>query len=74
MSSIQVIDATLLRIHDYLAKTNVQLGASYSTSQKSSALYEKGYQAAASYINASRDDIGTIIGSFSGAFFQEKNL
>lgn len=46
------------RIREYLSNTNVQLGASYSTGQKSTDLYDKGYEAAAKYINASVDNIG----------------
>ncbi|KAI4156299.1 MAG: hypothetical protein LQ340_000389 [Diploschistes diacapsis] len=53
----QTLGSVITAIQNYLSKTNVQLGASYSISQKSTGLYEKGYQAAAKYINASRDDI-----------------
>jgi hypothetical protein len=42
----------------YLSKTNVQLGASYHTGTQSNTKYEEGYQAAAKYINADRDEIG----------------
>jgi hypothetical protein len=42
----------------YLSKTNVQLGASYHTGTQSNTKYEEGYQAAAKYINAGRDEIG----------------
>lgn len=45
-------------ISQYLSKTNVQLGASYHTGTQSNTKYEEGYQAAAKYINASRDEIG----------------
>jgi hypothetical protein len=45
----------------YLSKTNVQLGASYHTGTQSNTKYDEGYQAAAKYINASRDEIGTSI-------------
>ncbi|KAJ4299597.1 hypothetical protein N0V90_004843 [Kalmusia sp. IMI 367209] len=41
----------------YLSKNNVQLGASYHTGQISNTKYEEGYQAAAKYINAGRDEI-----------------
>jgi selenocysteine lyase/cysteine desulfurase len=46
------------RITAYLSKTNVQLGASYHTGTQSNTKYEEGYQAAAKYINAGRDEIG----------------
>jgi hypothetical protein len=46
-------------ITQYLSKTNVQLGASYHTGTQSNTKYEEGYQAAAKYINAGRDEIGT---------------
>jgi hypothetical protein len=45
----------------YLSKTNVQLGASYHTGTQSNTKYEDGYQAAAKYINASRDEIGACV-------------
>jgi hypothetical protein len=49
---------TLTRITAYLTKTNVQLGASYHTGTQSNTKYEEGYQAAAKYMNAGRDEIG----------------
>ncbi|KAH7065653.1 pyridoxal phosphate-dependent transferase [Paraphoma chrysanthemicola] len=49
----EVIDS----ITAYLSKTNVQLGASYHTGTQSNTKYEEGYQAAAKYINAGRDEI-----------------
>lgn len=45
------------RITQYLSKTNVQLGASYHTGTISNTKYEEGYQAAAKYMNAGRDEI-----------------
>ncbi|KAF1948754.1 PLP-dependent transferase [Byssothecium circinans] len=44
-------------ITQYLSKTNVQLGASYHTGRQSNTKYEEGYQAAAKYMNAGRDEI-----------------
>lgn len=38
----------------------MQLGASYHTGTQSNTKYEEGYQAAAKYINAGRDEIGNI--------------
>jgi hypothetical protein len=49
---------TLTRMTAYLTKTNVQLGASYHTGTQSNTKYEEGYQAAAKYMNAGRDEIG----------------
>jgi hypothetical protein len=52
---------TLTRITAYLTKTNVQLGASYHTGTQSNTKYEEGYQAAAKYMNAGRDEIGNSV-------------
>jgi hypothetical protein len=49
---------TLTRMTAYLTKTNVQLGASYHTGTQSNTKYEEGYQAAAKYMNAGRNEIG----------------
>lgn len=46
-------------IRDYLINSNVQLGATYDVGKKATSRYEEGYQAAAKYINASREEIGT---------------
>ncbi|KAF1919511.1 pyridoxal phosphate-dependent transferase [Ampelomyces quisqualis] len=51
----------------YLSKTNVQLGASYHTGTQSNTKYEEGYQAAARYINAGRDEI--VIGASTTQLF-----
>jgi len=45
-------------IRDYLSNTNVQLGATYAISKKSTDRYSEGYKAAAKYIHASVDEIG----------------
>jgi hypothetical protein len=45
-------------IRDYLIDSNVQLGATYNVGKKATSRYEDGYQAAARYINASREEIG----------------
>lgn len=55
-------------ISQYLSKTNVQLGASYHTGTQSNTKYEEGYQAAAKYVNAGRDEIGNTFGVLC-AFF-----
>ncbi|KAG9228786.1 pyridoxal phosphate-dependent transferase [Amylocarpus encephaloides] len=57
----QTLGGVIDSIHNYLCKTNVQLGASYVVGQKSNALYAAGYEAAAKYINASVDHI--VLGS-----------
>ncbi|KAH7392456.1 pyridoxal phosphate-dependent transferase [Phaeosphaeria sp. MPI-PUGE-AT-0046c] len=51
----------------YLSKTNVQLGASYHTGTQSNTKYEEGYQAAAKYVNADRDEI--VIGASTTQLF-----
>ncbi|KAF2027158.1 PLP-dependent transferase [Setomelanomma holmii] len=53
----QALGDVIDSIAAYLSKTNVQLGASYHTGTQSNTKYEEGYQAAAKYINAGRDEI-----------------
>ncbi|KAK3363050.1 pyridoxal phosphate-dependent transferase [Lasiosphaeria hispida] len=53
----QVLGTVAESIRDYLLNTNVQLGASYVTSKKSTQRYEEGYGAAAKYIGASDSEI-----------------
>ncbi|KAF2820472.1 aminotransferas-like protein [Ophiobolus disseminans] len=53
----QTLGDVIDSITAYLSKTNVQLGASYHTGTQSNTKYEEGYQAAAKYINAGRDEI-----------------
>ncbi|KAF2124207.1 PLP-dependent transferase [Dothidotthia symphoricarpi CBS 119687] len=53
----QVLDVVINSMTQYLSQTNVQLGASYRTGSVSNTKYEEGYQAAAKYINAGRDEI-----------------
>ncbi|KAH6644081.1 pyridoxal phosphate-dependent transferase [Boeremia exigua] len=53
----QALGTVIDSITQYLSKTNVQLGASYHTGTQSNTKYEEGYQAAAKYINAGRDEI-----------------
>ena len=45
-------------ISSYFNGSNVQLGASYKVAQAATGKYEKGYEAAAQFINASPDEIG----------------
>lgn len=44
-------------IYSYLLNTNVQLGATYKTSQISTAAYEDGYKAAAGFVNARPEEV-----------------
>ncbi|KAJ5895741.1 uncharacterized protein N7473_005140 [Penicillium subrubescens] len=53
----QVLGTVANSIHSYLLNTNVQLGATYKTSQISTAAYENGYKAAAGFINAQPGEI-----------------
>ncbi|CAG5159390.1 uncharacterized protein ALTATR162_LOCUS5559 [Alternaria atra] len=53
----QALGDVIDSITQYLSKTNVQLGASYHTGSQSNTKYEQGYQAAAKYMNAGRDEI-----------------
>ncbi|KAF6814567.1 aminotransferase class-V [Colletotrichum sojae] len=53
----QTLGTVIDSIRDYLSQSNVQLGASYRVGQRSTALYNEGYEAGAKYINASPDEI-----------------
>ncbi|KAJ5092631.1 hypothetical protein NUU61_007501 [Penicillium alfredii] len=53
----QVLDTVVDSIRSYLLSTNVQLGATYKISQASTAAYTDAYKIAASFINASPDEI-----------------
>ncbi|KAL4890703.1 pyridoxal phosphate-dependent transferase [Aspergillus ambiguus] len=53
----QVLDTVIQSIADYLSRSNVQLGATYKTSQISTAAFENGYAAAAKFINAQPKEI-----------------
>ncbi|EON97771.1 putative cysteine desulfurase protein [Phaeoacremonium minimum UCRPA7] len=64
----QTLGKAIDSIHNYLSGTNVQLGATYATGKKSTSLYEKGYEAAAKYINASRDEI--VLGASTTQLFR----
>lgn len=50
---------SLCRVKDYLEETNVQLGASYDVAKQSTESYGKGLEAAAGFMSAARDEIGT---------------
>ncbi|KAG8529897.1 uncharacterized protein KY384_005378 [Bacidia gigantensis] len=47
-------------VQDYLEESNVQLGASYNVAKQSTTIYNEGSAAAASYINASPDEIAVL--------------
>ncbi|EAQ89310.1 hypothetical protein CHGG_05929 [Chaetomium globosum CBS 148.51] len=51
------LGAVAERIRDYLLNTNVQLGASYATSQVATKRYAEGYAAAAEFIGASPEEV-----------------
>ena len=53
----QVLQTVIDSITAYLTTNNVQLGASYPVSQKSTALFSAGHEAGAKYINASADEV-----------------
>lgn len=63
----QALGDVINSITAYLSKTNVQLGASYHTGTQSNTKYEDGYQAAAKYVNAGRDEI--VIGASTTQLF-----
>lgn len=48
-------------IRHYLTNNNVQLGASYGVGKLSTAKYNAGITAAAKYVNAQEDEIGTYL-------------
>ena len=54
----QILGSASGRIKEYLETCNVQLGASYSVAEESTSIYDKGLSAAASFINASTNEIG----------------
>lgn len=64
----QTLGTVIDSIRDYLTGTNVQLGASYTVSKKSTALYGAAYKAAARYINANPDEI--VFGSSTTQLFR----
>lgn len=53
---------------NYLSTSNVQLGASYKTAREATKRYEEGYEAAARFVGAERDEIGEF-GGMRGGFF-----
>ncbi|CAN8098636.1 unnamed protein product [Discula destructiva] len=64
----QVLGAVVDSIRDYLVNSNVQLGATSSVGKQASSSYENAYQAAAAYINASRDEI--VLGASTTQLFR----
>ena len=53
----QVLGTVIASVNTYLKANNVQLGASYPVSQKSTNLFSKGHEAGARYINASPEQV-----------------
>ncbi|KAI0818207.1 aminotransferase class-V [Xylaria sp. FL0064] len=53
----QTLGAVIEAVRDYLAQTNVQLGATYKTGTLATERYEAGFAAGARYINAETSDI-----------------
>ena len=64
----QTLDTVINSIKDYLSFNNVQMGASYSTGQKSTAKYRGGFDAAARFINAHVDEV--VFGSSTTQLFR----
>ena len=55
----QILGAASTAVRKYLEETNVQLGASYEIAKKSTSAYDHGLASAATFINASPDEVGT---------------
>ena len=53
----QVLKSVIDSITKYLSTNNVQLGASYPVSQKSTSLFSEGHEAGAKYINADPSEV-----------------
>ncbi|GAM84844.1 hypothetical protein ANO11243_028460 [Dothideomycetidae sp. 11243] len=68
----QVLREVVDSVSTYLATTNVQLGASYPIGKQSSGKYEDGYEMAASYINAGRDEI--VLGSSTTQLYRNLSM
>ena len=51
---------SVCRVKDYLEETNVQLGASYDVGKQSTESYGRGLEAAAGFMGAASDEIGTV--------------
>ncbi|KAF3769186.1 hypothetical protein M406DRAFT_92499 [Cryphonectria parasitica EP155] len=64
----QILGTVIDSIRDYYVNSNVQLGATYHTGKTANTRYENAYQAAAKYINASRDEI--VLGSSTTQLFR----
>ncbi|KAK4231039.1 pyridoxal phosphate-dependent transferase [Podospora fimiseda] len=69
----QTLGTVADKIHHYLLNTNVQLGASYLTGQKSTAIYNNSYEAASKYINAPSAD-HVVLGSSTTQLFRNVSL
>ena len=53
----QVLQSVIDSITNYLSTNNVQLGASYPISQKSTSLFSEGHEAGAKYVNADPSEV-----------------
>ncbi len=53
----QVLGSVINSITKYLSTNNVQLGASYPVSQKSTSLFSEGHEAGAKYVNADPSEV-----------------
>ena len=53
----QVLKSVIDSITNYLSMNNVQLGASYPISQKSTSLFSEGHEAGAKYVNADPSEV-----------------
>ncbi|KAH7035115.1 pyridoxal phosphate-dependent transferase [Microdochium trichocladiopsis] len=52
----QTLESVIGSVRDYLAATNVQLGATYNVSELSTKAYADGFRAGARYVNAASED------------------
>ncbi|KAI1329646.1 aminotransferase class-V [Xylariaceae sp. FL0255] len=64
----QVLGTVIDDIRDYLAKTNVQLGATYKTGKLSTERYNDGFTAGARYVNSKESEI--VFGSSTTQLFR----
>ncbi|KAI6785587.1 uncharacterized protein J7T54_005921 [Emericellopsis cladophorae] len=64
----QTLDSVITSITDYLTNNNVQLGASYHVSQRSTSRFGKAFEAGARYINANQDEV--VFGSSTTQLFR----
>lgn len=58
--SAKTIELIVESIRAYLLNTNVQLGATYKTSQVSTNAYTEAYKVAAGFINAQPEEVSAL--------------